>query len=199
MIELVVASANPAKVAEVAEIMKDIPVKLITRDEVRNWPAIEEIGSSYLENALLKARALVDATGKAALADDSGIEVDALDGEPGIHSARWASGEPTDEANNAKLVSALAQVTPDRRTARYRCVAVIVFPDGGMIGGLGVCEGSIALEARGSRGFGYDPWFVPKGETRTMAELSASEKHAISHRGRALRGLLDELRRTLPE
>lgn len=199
MIELVVASANPAKIAEVAEIMKDVPVKLITRDEIPNWPRIEEIGSSYLENALLKARALVDATGKAALADDSGIEVDALDGEPGIHSARWAGDESDDEANNAKLVSALSQVTPDRRTARYRCVAAIVFPDGRMIGGLGVCEGSIALEGRGSRGFGYDPWFIPQGETRTMAELSASEKHAISHRGRALRGLLDELRRTLPQ
>lgn len=195
MLELVVASANPAKVAEVTEIMKDISVRLITRSEVVNWPEIEETGSSYLENALIKAQAIVSATGKAALADDSGIEVDALEGAPGVLSARFASPSATDEDNNAKLVSDLSGV--QSRGARYRCVAVIVFPDGAVIGGVGSCEGSIALEARGKGGFGYDPWFVPEGETRTMAELSASEKHAISHRGRALRGLIDQLRRRL--
>lgn len=191
------ASANAAKVAEVGAIMKDFPVRLVTRSEVSDWPEIEETGSSYLENALIKARAMVLGTGIAALADDSGIEVDALDGAPGILSARFAGPSASDEANNARLVSSLVGVPPESRTARYRCVAVVVFPDDSEIGGLGVCEGSIALEPRGTGGFGYDPWFIPLGDSRTMAELSASEKHAISHRGRALRGLMDQLRRTL--
>lgn len=195
MLELVVASANLAKVAELTEIMNDIPVRLITRSEVANWPEIEETGSSYLENALIKAQAIVSTTGKAALADDSGIEVDALEGAPGVLSARFAGPSATDEDNNAKLVSDLSGV--EGRGARYRCVAVIVFPDGSVIGGVGTCEGSISLEERGKGGFGYDPWFIPGGETRTMAELSPKEKHAISHRGRALRGLIDQLRRRL--
>ncbi|MGH2812528.1 MAG: RdgB/HAM1 family non-canonical purine NTP pyrophosphatase, partial [Actinomycetota bacterium] len=162
-------------------------------------PAVEESGESYLENALIKARAISEATAKPALADDSGIEVDALGGRPGIHSARFAGPEATDAQNNAKLLSMLEGVPPEGRTARYRCVAVLVFPDGREIAGVGACEGSIEFEPRGSGGFGYDPYFVPEGESQTMAELTPERKNEISHRGRALRGLADQLRRELGE
>ena len=138
----------------------------------------------------------------AALADDSGIEVDALGGAPGVRSARFSGEKATDEDNNAKLIDSLDGVPPERRGARYRCVAVLVTPDGEEIAGIGSCEGRIGTEARGTGGFGYDPWFLPnlgvnlgvKGYSRTMAELTAEEKHAISHRGKALRGLADKLR-----
>jgi XTP/dITP diphosphohydrolase len=191
----VIASTNPGKIVEVRQILEKLPLRLLSREEVGGWPEIEETGSTFLENALLKARAVSSFTGQAALADDSGIEVDALDGAPGVRSARFAGPHATDEENNARLVEALDGVPPERRTARYRCVAVVVSPEGEEIAGVGSCEGRIALEPRGSGGFGYDPWFVPEGESRTMAELSPEEKHAISHRGKALRGLAEQLRR----
>jgi XTP/dITP diphosphohydrolase len=192
---VVIASTNQGKIAEVREILACLPVQLLTGDDVGAWPEVEETGDTYLANALLKARAVAAFTGQAALADDSGIEVDALDGAPGVRSARFAAPVATDEANNALLVASLEGVPAERRTARYRCVAVLVTPDGEEFAAIGSCEGRIGFEPRGSGGFGYDPWFVPQGESRTMAELSAEEKHAISHRGKALRGLVDTLRR----
>jgi XTP/dITP diphosphohydrolase len=191
---VVIASTNPGKIAEVRQIMAELPLVLLTRGDVGGWPEVEETGDTYLANALLKAHAVAAVTGKAALADDSGIEVDALDGAPGVRSARFAGERATDEENNAKLVASLDGVPPGRRGARYRCVAVLVTPDGKEIAGVGSCEGRIGNEARGTGGFGYDPWFVPEHESRTMAELTAEEKHAISHRGKALRGLVDKLR-----
>ena len=191
---VVIASTNPGKIAEVRQILEKVPLRLLSRDEVGGWPEVEETGSTFLANALLKARAVAGFTGRAALADDSGIEVDALDGAPGIRSARFAGPDATDEQNNRRLVAALDGLAPEERTARYRCVVVVVTPEGEEIAGVGSCEGRIALEPRGSGGFGYDPWFVPEGESRTMAELSAEEKHAISHRGKALRGLAEQLR-----
>jgi len=194
VLELVIASKNRPKIDEIKEILSGLPVRLITFEELDKWPEVDEAGSSYLENALAKARAFVEVTGKAALADDSGIEVDALDGAPGIRSARLAGLGATDEENNRKLISLLSGVPPEKRAARYRCVAVVSFPDGREIVGTGSCEGRIATEAKGSGGFGYDPWFIPEGESRTMAEISPQEKHAISHRGEALRSLADQLR-----
>jgi XTP/dITP diphosphohydrolase len=191
---VVIASTNPGKIAEVRQIMAELPLVLLTREDVGGWPEVEETGDTYLANALLKAHAVAAVTGTAALADDSGIEVDALDGAPGVRSARFAGERATDEENNAKLVASLDGVPPERRGARYRCVAVLVSPDGDEIAGVGSCEGRIGNEARGTGGFGYDPWFVPEHEFRTMAELTAEEKHAISHRGKALRGLVDKLR-----
>lgn len=188
-----VATSNPAKVVEIEQILSGHSIRLITRAELSGWPEIAETGSTYLENALIKARAVADRVGRPALADDSGIEVDVLDGGPGPRSARLAGEGATDEQNNVRLISLLFGVLPERRTARYRCVAVIVFPDGGEVVAEGVCEGTIALEARGLGGFGYDPWFIPAGEARTMAELSPAEKHGISHRGRALRALMQRL------
>ena len=191
---VVIASTNPGKIAEVRQIMAGLPLVLLTSDDVGGWPEIEETGDTYLANALLKARAVAAVTGKAALADDSGIEVDALDGAPGVRSARFSGEQASDEDNNAKLIESLDGVPSERRGARYRCVAVLVTPDGEEIAGIGSCEGRIGFEPRGTGGFGYDPWFVPEHESRTMAELTAEEKHAISHRGKALRGLADKLR-----
>jgi XTP/dITP diphosphohydrolase len=195
---VVIASTNPGKIAEVRQILAGLPLVLLTSDEVGGWPEIDETGDTYLANALLKAHAVAAVTGKAALADDSGIEVDALDGAPGVRSARFSGEHASDEDNNAKLIESLAGVPPERRGARYRCVAVLVTSDGKEIAGTGSCEGRIATEARGTGGFGYDPWFLPnlgvKGYSRTMAELTAEEKHAISHRGKALRDLADKLR-----
>ncbi len=194
-IEIVISSTNQGKIAEITEIMSGLDVRWLTQDDVGGWPEIEETEDSYLENALIKARTVSAKTGKAALADDSGIEVDALEGRPGVHSARWAGG--TDQDNNEKLRELMAGVHPDRRGARYRCAAVVVFPEGHEIATQGYCEGRIGEEPKGSGGFGYDPCFVPAGETRSMAELSASEKHAISHRGKALRELRAEIQKRL--
>jgi XTP/dITP diphosphohydrolase len=191
---VVIASTNPGKIAEVRQIMAGLPLVLLTSDDVGGWPEIEETGDTYLANALLKARAVAAVTGRAALADDSGIEVDALDGAPGVRSARFSGERASDEDNNAKLIDSLDGVPYERRSARYRCVAVLVTPDGEEIAGIGSCEGRIGFEPRGTGGFGYDPWFIPERESRTMAELTAEEKHAISHRGKALRGLADKLR-----
>lgn len=197
-LEVVIASSNEGKIREIVEIFSDLPVTLLTKEDVEVWPEdseMEETGASYLDNSLIKARAVVAATGKAALADDSGLEVDALDGGPGVRSARFAGAEASDQANNALLASLLSGV--EKRSARYRCVAVLVFPDGRELADWGECRGTIAKEPRGTGGFGYDPWFVPDGGSRTMAELPAEEKHAISHRGHALRGLAAKLRELL--
>jgi XTP/dITP diphosphohydrolase len=190
---IVIASTNPGKIIEVRQLLSGLPFDLLTRDEVGGWPEIEETGDTYLANALIKARSVAQLTGIAALADDSGIEVDALGGAPGIYSARFSGEGATDEQNNRLLAERLAGVPGESRGARYRCVAVLVSPAGEELDGRGTCEGSIAVEPAGTGGFGYDPWFVPEGETRTMAELSAEEKDAISHRGKALRSLAERL------
>jgi XTP/dITP diphosphohydrolase len=152
-------------------------------------PEVEETGRGYLENALLKAEAAAAATGQAALADDSGIEVDALGGGPGPRSARYAGEGATDEANLRALLRALAGIPRAGRTARYRAVAVLARPEGEEVHAEGTCEGIIGAKPRGTGGFGYDPIFEPLGWDRTMAELSPEEKDRISHRGRAIREL----------
>ena len=193
------ASANRGKIAEVIEILSGLPLNFITKDDLPAWPQVEETGRTYLENARLKARALVKATGKAAIADDSGIEVDYLDGGPGVRSARLAGPDATDEQNNVRLISLLFGVPVERRSARYACTALLLTPSGEEYSATGYCEGSIAVEPKGSGGFGYDPWFIPAGESRTMAELSPAEKHAISHRGKAFRALREAIERMLME
>ena len=194
---IVLASANPAKAAELAEVLADVlggdpdsAVELLGRppdvaDVVEDQPDFEG-------NARLKARAIRDATGMAALADDSGLEVDGLDGRPGVRSARFAGEHAGDEDNVALLLSMLGGVVDGhpRRAARFRCVIVLAMPDGSELVAEGTVEGRITTEPRGSSGFGYDPVFVPvEGDGRTFAEMTAAEKHAISHRGRALRDL----------
>jgi XTP/dITP diphosphohydrolase len=182
---LAIASRNAGKIREILAICRDWPVEWATADE--RWPDVEETGDTYAENALLKARAVAEATGVPAMADDSGIEVDALDGAPGVRSARFAGPEATDEENLRMLIDAIHDT--DVRTARYRCVAVL--SDGTSVEA--TCEGTLITEPRGSSGFGYDPIFVPEGEHRTMAELSPEEKDRISHRGKAFRALREML------
>ncbi|HEY3023925.1 MAG TPA: RdgB/HAM1 family non-canonical purine NTP pyrophosphatase [Actinomycetota bacterium] len=187
---IAIASRNAGKIREIRSICADWPVVWLTAHEHEGpWPGVEETGASYLENALLKARAVADSVGIPAMADDSGIEVDALGGAPGPRSARYAGEEATDEQNLRMLIRAVAGVPAEGRTARYRCVALLAWPDGRDVWAEGTCEGSLVSKSRGTGGFGYDPIFVPAGWEQTMAELPPEEKDRISHRGRAFRAL----------
>lgn len=187
---LAIASRNPHKLREIRAICADWPVNwLNAEDRGGDWPDVEEPHDTYLGNALEKARAVSAALGTPAVADDSGIEVDALGGAPGPRSARYAGEGATDERNLQALVRALAGIPADGRTARYRCVAAVAWPDGREVHAAGTCEGMLIAKPRGRGGFGYDPIFEPAGWDVTMAELSAEEKHRISHRGRAFRAL----------
>jgi XTP/dITP diphosphohydrolase len=189
-----IASRNPGKIREILAICRDWPVAWTTADDDPDaWPDVQETGEGYLDNALLKARAVAESLGLPGLADDSGIEVDALGGAPGPRSARFAGPDATDEANLRKLIDAMLSTPEAHRTARYRCVAVLATPGGNPAHAEATCEGTLVTDPRGSGGFGYDPIFVPRGETRTMAELTPEEKDAISHRGKAFRALRDKL------
>ena len=191
---IAIASRNAHKLREIRRICADWPVEWLTvEDHEGPWPEVEETGATYLENAVLKAGNGAAALGEPALADDSGIEVDALGGRPGPRSARFAGEDATDERNLEELIRALRGVPGSGRTARYRCVAVVALPDGSERHAEGVCEGTLVTKPRGARGFGYDPIFVPAGWDDTMAELPDAEKDRISHRGRALRALRDLL------
>jgi XTP/dITP diphosphohydrolase len=190
---LVIASKNRGKIREIREIYSDLPVEV---REVEGLPDVVEDGSSFSENARKKAVEIARHTGCWALADDSGLEVDALGGAPGIHSARWSGAG--DEANNDKLLRELAEVPDSRRTARYRAVVAVADPEGRIRAeAAGACEGRIGYERRGTGGFGYDPLFIVPAHGCTMAELSAAQKHALSHRGQALRALRGPLTRAL--
>ncbi len=190
MTRFVLATANPDKAREIHDILGPA-VTLLPRPA--SVPEVAETGATLLDNARLKARALVAATGDAAIADDTGLEVDSLDGAPGVYSSRYA-GEGASYADNVtKLVEALSAAGAPRR-ARFRTVAVAAWPDGREEVAEGVVEGTIASGARGHGGFGYDPVFVPdEGDGRTFAEMAAAEKHRISHRGRAFRVLAHRL------
>jgi len=194
--KVVVATANPHKLTEIRAILSDagLEVELVAMTELE-VPSPVEDGDTFEANALIKARACARATGLPAIADDSGLAVDALEGAPGVHSAYYAGTHGDDEANNAKLLDALAEVPDERRTARFVCAAVAVGPGGGEVVVRGQMRGRIVHEARGDHGFGYDPLFVADDTDgdRTNGELSAQEKDAISHRGAAFRMLADHL------
>jgi len=192
------ASRNPGKLREIVSILTGVGVRVASADEYPGWEAPPEDAPDYADNALLKARSLSSFAGVAALADDSGIEVDALGGAPGPRSARFAGEDATDERNLQKLISLIEPVPAQQRTARYRCVAVLVTSDGGSESAEGTVEGTLITEPRGSGGFGYDPIFVPLGYAVTMAELPSEEKDAISHRGKAFRGLVPAIERLAP-
>lgn len=187
----VFASRNRHKTEQVRLLLGDLD--LVTLDEVAPDVVLEEPFDTFEANALAKARAAAAATGMLAVADDSGLEVDALGGEPGVLSARYAGTDATDADNNRRLVDRLLDVPDAERTCRYRCVAVFVTPQGEEIVADGSCEGRVVLEGRGTLGFGYDPHVIPEGETRTMGEIPLEEKLAFSHRGRAFRALADKL------
>jgi XTP/dITP diphosphohydrolase len=191
---LAIATKNAHKLRELARICRDWPVRWLTvENHPGPWPDVPEPHDTYLDNALEKARAIALALGEPAIADDSGIEADALDGGPGPRSARFAGERASDAENLAKLIEAIRDEPADARTARYRCVAAIAWPDGRALHADGVCEGALLVTPMGTRGFGYDPIFVPRGEDRTMAELDDDEKDRISHRGRAFRALAELL------
>ena len=186
--ELVVASANPDKVKEISSVLDGL-VTLIPRPD--HVPDVVEDGDTLEDNARLKAQAILKATGIAALSDDTGLSVDALGGEPGVRSARYSGEDATYEENVEKLIQNLAGVPPRLRTARFKTVAMICYPDGSEIIATGVVEGMISESRKGDEGFGYDPVFIPyEGDGSSFAEMG-EEKHSISHRGRALRNLVE--------
>lgn len=188
---VVCASANPGKVAEMATLLAEV-VELLPRPD--GLPDVDEHADTLEGNARLKAIAVNDATGLPALADDTGLEVDALGGAPGVRTARFAGERASDAENRAALLAALAGVPQDQRAARFRTVMLLRWPDGREVLAEGVCEGWIATTERGSRGFGYDAVFVPSdGDGRTFAEMTEADKHARSHRGRAVTALARQL------
>jgi XTP/dITP diphosphohydrolase len=190
-VRIVLASANPDKAHEIRAIIGDA---VVLEPRPPHVPDVIEDGATLVDNARLKAIALCAATGLPALADDTGLEVDALGGAPGVWAARYAGEHASYTDNVAKLLGELDGVGDAQRTARFRTVAMVRFPDGSELIGDGVVEGRIARELRGENGFGYDPVFVPiEGDGRSFAEMNADEKHAISHRGRALRALAAQL------
>ena len=185
---LVVASKNTDKITEIEEVLEGLGfVDEIVRD--LDWDDVEETGSTLHENALLKARSVVEATGLPVIADDTGLEVDALGGRPGVHTARFAGPDASYEDNVRLMLDTLDGVSD--RGARFRTVVALAFPDGVEITAEGSLEGRITGERRGDRGFGYDPVFEVEG--RTLAEMSAKEKNEFSHRARALRALAESL------
>ena len=189
--KLVMASANPDKVAEIAAILGDA-VELSPRPA--DLGDVVEDGDTLEDNARLKAVAVCEAAGLGAVADDTGLEVDALGGAPGVFTARFAGEHATYADNVTKMLVDLDGVPEEERTAQFRTVALARFPDGSEVVAEGVVHGRIALSARGDSGFGYDPIFVPDdGDGRTFAEMTAEEKNALSHRGRAFRALAEKL------
>ena len=185
MRKIVVGTRNSGKVREIQTALADLPFAVVGLPET-DIPDVEETGTTFQENAILKARHYCQFTGEYCLADDSGLEVDALDGEPGVYSARYAGLDATDAANNEKLLTVLKEVPPSGRTARFRSVLVLAGPDGSLLLVDGVCEGVILDEARGTGGFGYDPLFYMPSQGKTLAEMTIEEKNRISHRGNAL-------------
>ncbi len=186
----VLATANPDKAQEIRAILEGLQVTLLPRPA--DVPEVIEDGETLEDNALLKARALCEATGMAAIADDTGLFVDALNGAPGVYSARYAGERATYADNCAKMLGELAGVPSEQRSARFRTVAAVAYPDGSWFVVDGEVEGKIAESPRGENGFGYDPIFIPEGARgRSMAELTPDEKHALSHRGNAFRALAD--------
>lgn len=186
---LVLATHNKDKVAEFirSPFLSRLPVRIVGLDAYPDAPEAEETGDTFAANASLKARLAAKHTGQWALADDSGLEVDALEGRPGVHSARFSGPRATAASNNGKLLELLKEVPPEKRTARFCCAIAIASPTGTYWVDVGVCEGFIADEPRGEGGFGYDPLFVVPEYDRTFAELPAKAKDDISHRARALR------------
>ncbi len=183
--QLLIATHNRGKMREYRQLLKGLSLELLSLDDVGIKDDVPETGETYADNALLKARAYAQQSGILTLADDSGLEVDALDGEPGPLSARYAGEGATDADRIDYLLGKLATVSPTQRTARFRCVIALVWPSGREQLVEGTCEGRITKAPRGEQGFGYDPVFLVADDTRTMAELSAEEKNAISHRARA--------------
>lgn len=191
--KLIVATKNKGKLEEIAQILAQFPYDVVSMTQAGVKDDIEETGSSFEENALIKAMSVWRITGETVLADDSGLEVDYLGGAPGVHSARYAGPRATDEDKNNKLLDALSGVPADKRTARFVCAIAVVFPDGRSVMARGTCEGIIAFDSKGDYGFGYDPLFYIPEHGLTLAQMDSDIKNKLSHRGKALRELVEIL------
>lgn len=194
MHEIVLATRNRKKVDELRALLADMPVRVLSLSDFPDLPETPETGVTFAENAEIKAKAAAHATGRIALADDSGLEVDALGGQPGVYSNRFAGPGATDRDKYERVLDLLEGVPDEKRTARFRAAVAISTPDGETVVVEGTCEGRIAHEPRGEGGFGYDPVFFLPELGRTMAELTPDEKNSISHRGKAMRAAKDVLR-----
>lgn len=193
-VSIIVATGNQGKMKEISHILTDLPIELTSlKDHFDPIPDIPETGSTFKENALLKAKWLSDKTNHWVLADDSGLEVDALFGEPGVHSARYAGEHGNSKANNEKLLNALKDIKQDQRTARFKCCMVLYCNSDQIYTGEGTCEGRIIESPIGFNGFGYDPLFIPDGYSETFAQLDGTIKNQISHRRKAL----EEIRKVI--
>lgn len=193
--DIILATRNEGKIREIRDILKGIKVKLLSMKDFPDLPELKEEGASFIENALSKAREVAKLTSKAALADDSGLEVEALGGEPGIHSAYFAGRERDSEKNNRHLLKLLEGVPQAERKAHFKCAAVLLHPDGEAKFVEEECSGLIALSPKGENGFGYDPLFIVPKYNSTFAELSKDVKNKISHRAKAFR----KIRHTIEE
>lgn len=197
MKKLLMATRNKGKLLELKELLHDLPVEILTLDDMPVLNPVEETGETFLENAIIKAVTTAKESGIVALADDSGLVVDALNGQPGVHSARFA-GEPSEDyRNNIKLLEMLKGIPPAKRTARFVSVIAIASPGGLVRSAEGRCEGVILEDFRGAGGFGYDPLFYVPALQKTFAELDVEEKNLVSHRGKALRKAAEILRQML--
>ena len=193
--KIALATTNRGKIEEIRAVLALPEVTWVSVDDGDEWPTVEETGSTFKENACLKAAAVARHLDLPALADDSGLEVEALDGRPGINTARFAGSGATDSDNMTKLTSEVRARGLAGSKARFVCAIVLAWPDGKMVDAVGTCDGEVVLTPRGESGFGYDPIFIPESFDRTMAELSPQEKNRLSHRGRALRELRGRLER----
>ena len=191
-VQLVLATRNAKKLAELDRLLASagLDVEILGSDAFSDLPEIEETGSTFAENSLIKARAVAAHTGLIAIADDSGLCVDALDGQPGIYSARWAGPGATDESNLDLVLEQIRDVERAQRTAHFACAAALVLPSGQEYVVQGQVNGVLLTQRRGAGGFGYDPIFLPDGFDITTAEMTSDQKDAISHRGQAMRALV---------
>ena len=192
---LLAATNNAGKLVEIKEILEPYFAGVLSAKQANIFLDVDEDADTFLGNAIKKAEAFCKASGMAAVADDSGLCVDALNGEPGVYSARYMGEGHTDAERTRFVLDKLVGVPDEKRTARFVSAAVIVMPDGTRYSALGTCEGKIGYEPVGDNGFGYDPVFIPEGESRSFSQMTDAEKNAISHRGRAMRLLAEKLMR----
>lgn len=193
MKKIIFATGNQHKMEEIKSIMADLPYEILSMKEVGISIDIEENGTTFEENSLIKARAIMNIAKEIVLADDSGLEVDALNKEPGIYSSRYLGEDTPYEVKNQEIIKRLEGVEEEKRTARFVCAVAAVFPDGREVVKRGTVEGIIGYEAKGENGFGYDPIFIPENSEKTLAQFSSEEKNQISHRKRALEQMKEVL------
>jgi len=193
MKKLVIATNNPGKLKEIKEIFKELPFDIVSLKDLNINVKIEEDQDTFEGNARKKALEVMRLTGEITLADDSGLEVEALNGMPGVLSARFAGVNASDEQNNEKLLNMMKDIPYEKRKARFRCVIAVAFPDGRILVSEGTCEGRIGYYPKGSNGFGYDPLFIVDKYDKTFAELEQDEKNSLSHRGMALQRIKAQL------